>query len=1281
MSKGVFIFNKNMEFVHSLAPDKLTENYMDAVLNGLITGGYTTTEIDNYDNYHYFGVKEDGNFHMFKMTSVVKEYDLIRVYGIHIMFDELQGVVIRDMRPRKQAVNITLDRMLEDTDWQAGSVVVSGTFSGSFYYQSVLSALYELCDRAKCEFQPVVKFSRGKIVSKELQVFDNISGDYGKLFMYGDNLLKVVAETSTDNLFTAFIGRGKGEQIFDENGQATGGYGRKISFKDIDYSNTKYGVTVHSPKGQDYIEIKEATAMYGYPNGKPRVREVPFDEIEDPVELADATFDFALENSRPKLQLRASGLQFDTVSLGEIVTIIGKNDIRYKTRVFKIKKDFLREKVVSFEFGDRIARTMGDRLKAEQVAEKEKEITEQNYIKSMIELVENSYFNEDGYQYDLKAGNEYDLPAGIYSFNKPIDQNPDKVIYFGAGKLMIANSKKPDGSWNFSVAIDGDAVNANVIRAGILRGGRVEWDLQNGTFKIGGQRDEANILQDPNMYWDGNTLHLRDVDIDLSNNYQVQNIENNLTNLDSKIDSASSDFDTGIKGLQDSVDATVARIDGDIAGVDSKLDQTSQDMEANLEAAKADFGVKFDLVDKQITTVSQDLKIGQGKLESAITGRIDGLANVVETNQAGFESYKLENVKVIGDIRSDIKQTAGSIETSVASQIQTVNDKIDSKDAAVRDFVKTNYSTTLQTDEKIKSTVASEVAVLDGKISGANDSLKKYVETNYSTKEQTDKAITNTVAREVKTVDENLRSYISGNYSTTTQTADMIQSTVSDEVDKAKLALGGDSAELREYIETNYSTKTQTKDAITSEVVSASKVLKDDISRDYYTKSQTDSKIKQTADSIETTVTQVNNALYGGGYDKNGKYIPANESITSKISQTAGMIESKVSGVINDVSGLKTRMSTAESKITQTSNSITSKVSKGEIISEINQTPEAIKIKASKLDINIGSIENQLVTLEADMNGVKLGVSDVKSDLTTEIQARKDGITSAVSDAKSQLRSEFNQTADGLSTKVGSLSSRVSSAESSITQTKDMISTRVSKNGIISAINQSSESVKIQARNIDLTGATIVNGTFDSVGSDSKIKLINGAIEFFNNENQSTGTIKTYVTGEYLEIIAPENRTIRLRDKTTLSYQLEIGKSSAGWDGNEVHVRAKGLGVLDYMMVGHCKIDYDHDYDRFMLKRRDPYGSFVLARNFSDLSVGNANFYISTNRSHIKGDDFKFELSRYGVQINTTSGSPVLALAGLKIQFDKTNNRLIFDKGSGFKFVVNFDTLKTHWIS
>ena len=90
------------------------------------------------------------------------------------------------------------------------------------------------------------------------------------------------------------------------------------------------------------------------------------------------------------------------------------------------------------------------------------------------ERLSDKFLNEDGYNYDLKANNKYKLPAGYYSFDKPIEDNPTKVVYMGAGKIAIADSKKQTGEWNWKTFLDGKGATLDLINTGILKAGRIQ---------------------------------------------------------------------------------------------------------------------------------------------------------------------------------------------------------------------------------------------------------------------------------------------------------------------------------------------------------------------------------------------------------------------------------------------------------------------------------------------------------------------------------------------------------------------------------------------------------------------------------------------------------------------------------------------------------------------------------------------------------------------------------------------------------------------------------------
>ena len=122
----------------------------------------------------------------------------------------------------------------------------------------------------------------------------------------------------------------------------------------------------------------------------------------------------------------------------------------------------------------------------------------------------------------------------------------------------------------------------------------------------------------------------------------------------------------------------------------------------------------------------------------------------------------------------------------------------------------------------------------------------------------------------------------------------------------------------------------------------------------------------------------------------------------------------------------------------------------------------------AKINLNAGEInkiEGRVSQAEIDIDGanaqiaLKASQSDVDALSTRVSQAEIDidGANAAIALKASQ-------------TDLDALGNRVSSAESSIKVNADNIELKVSKNGVISAINQTAESVKISASKINLEG-------------------------------------------------------------------------------------------------------------------------------------------------------------------------------------------------------------------
>ena len=80
----------------------------------------------------------------------------------------------------------------------------------------------------------------------------------------------------------------------------------------------------------------------------------------------------------------------------------------------------------------------------------------------MLDLLNNEIVASNAYMY-------FNTDDGIILFNRPRDQNPNEAMQMKAAGLRIANSRKPDGEFDWRTAITASGINADVITAGKMR--------------------------------------------------------------------------------------------------------------------------------------------------------------------------------------------------------------------------------------------------------------------------------------------------------------------------------------------------------------------------------------------------------------------------------------------------------------------------------------------------------------------------------------------------------------------------------------------------------------------------------------------------------------------------------------------------------------------------------------------------------------------------------------------------------------------------------------------
>ena len=226
--------------------------------------------------------------------------------------------------------------------------------STNLYYITYLEALQKIVGLFNIEltFEVTIDPKSNKITRRQVNIYTEQGQRTGKRFEYGSNLLTVQQEQDSQELITALVGRGKGELVSEGHDDTPDGYGRRITFADVVW-NKKDGNPVDKPAGQEYLIDPEATALYGFSDGNPRIGLTVFEDIEDPVELINATWRALQSLKRPKVSFKADVTDVGQLGLGDTVAIIRHDlKIEYFTRVYKVKHNLLNENDNQIELGD-----------------------------------------------------------------------------------------------------------------------------------------------------------------------------------------------------------------------------------------------------------------------------------------------------------------------------------------------------------------------------------------------------------------------------------------------------------------------------------------------------------------------------------------------------------------------------------------------------------------------------------------------------------------------------------------------------------------------------------------------------------------------------------------------------------------------------------------------------------------------------------------------------------------------------------------------------------------
>lgn len=196
------------------------------------------------------------------------------------------------------------------------------------------------------------------------------------------------------------------------------------------------------------------------------------------------------------------------------------------------------------------------------------------------------------------------------------------------------------------------------------------------------------------------------------------------------------------------------------------------------------------------------------------------------------------------------------------------------------------------------------------------------------------------------------------------------------------------------------------------------------------------------------------------------------------------------------------------------------------------------------------------------------------SQLRTELKNTKDGLESSITQTASQIRTEVKAADDALSSTItqtaGQIRTEVANSDanlqSQITQNAGDIALRVTKDGVVSAINLSPEAVTIQAGRIDLQG--LVNAQ-ELTTKFATIATLNATTAELNNLIAQRATI-SQLDASNARIGSLEVDHVSISDFNSVNARID------NLDANKINastVYADFMEVSNWTTAGHIKAD------------------------------------------------------------------------------------------------------------
>ncbi|MGQ7595122.1 phage tail spike protein [Streptococcus suis] len=585
---------------YALTTERYVSDRLTVELKGL--------NADELEQVEYMAIQTMENAHTFHYFYVAQKSsdELTTLIGVQSGIEELRKSPVYDKRPQNAFARDVITDLLAGTNWQARFVGETTPHSTNFYYTSVFDALKKVCEVWDLEMQFFVEMNGNRIGGRYIDFKRRIGEAVGKRVVYGHNALQILQEVERTNIFTALIGRGKGEE--------TGaGYGRKITFEDVTWS-TDQGKPVNKPKGQKYLELPLMTRQYGIKNAdgsmRPKIGFVDFSEEENPEVLIERTYRALVDSARPQLTLKTSSVYLKGVKIGDTIRVVRHDKkLDYDTRIFEITFNRLNNQSSDIKLGDRIGES--NEAKVQTIADKAVEQFVTNEFSSFVQNLPDYLPSADGFNNNW------------YGAEDPTVKYPGKV-------LINDIWYKPDPEH------EGHKI--------MLRWTGEVWEEILRTYDSEALRDRITeeIAQVTQSMQAQSEEHDR----------QVADILSKTRSVESLANQAKTDAASAITQALQSKDEAVAEARAQVATVSQALNTAKTDLQ--------NIATYQETVDRKLTELTSSTRTLDGKIDAA-SAKVDTVAGQIRTELTRVEG------KIPSDLggrnyilKSDVYATSGS---------------------------------------------------------------------------------------------------------------------------------------------------------------------------------------------------------------------------------------------------------------------------------------------------------------------------------------------------------------------------------------------------------------------------------------------------------------------------------------------------------------------------------------------------------------------------------------------------------------------------------------------